>query len=1143
MNKKILSFCVFFSIILNITGWFFSASISIASEWEDENYADLPYVPWEVIVQYKQGKEHLSIKKVSELQKKGHLIQSTSLWKEIKNFHSKNKSTKELIQEFKNDTNVEFVQPNFIYKIQSTSPNDYYFWQQWALHNIGQTVNGNIWLQGIDIDWKKASNIFSGANIGTGSIIAVIDSGVSYFHDDLKNQMWNGENCLSDTGAILWWCIHGYNYYAGNKNPLDIDGHGTHVAGIIGAEINNSLWIAGVNPNSKIMAIKWIGAFGTTSDIVKSINFAKHNGAKIINASWGAYFLEDETCAVGSNPLFDLSLYNAIKDFQEVGGLLIAAAGNYAKNHDVVKNRFFPAWFSTDVNCGNLYLPGLDNIISVASHNNSGNISSFSDYGSESVHILAPGSSIVSTYLDNEYAYANGTSMAAPYVAGIASLAWWYRPNLNYLEIKEAILSSGDTLASLSGSTITGKKVNAFQTLLSLSEISNIEELKIYQDESKQAEIISLSSTGNIYLEWKDNTPENILSWYILKIDNENENIFSQNTKNTFFTGITIEKSGTYHFSLYKELINGNTGGLISLNNISFDLNPIWELHFLSGTHTNTQNTQIEIKSQSPWSYFLTGSLQESYSGLIHTGITLEVILESGEGKKDIVLELKDEFDNISILTGSIILDTTHPEFLELSLQHLDIFATGSIVFTWVVQEINLDTLHINNDLISVDETGYFSHNLLLHSGQNTIEIEAKDKAGNITKEILDILRVGRPPEIQTQFSFWKLQFHLSKEFIWTWVILYGTWDLNNTFTWWIQTTEILEISILPETTYYYRAYYTHDWFDSLYSNTGSITTPFFIESTLSWEHTLTGTTHIVDATNSGVTFTQTGILQIKNETGDVLTFDIENLHITTQSGSWDGGILPPTKVTGSGNFSVSWYSRLVGETYKIWSYTDSLIFSGGKVTVSISVWTEHNNKILKVYRSWDHQENFEFVSDCTVSNGICTFETNRFSYFTFFSANPVSSWGGWWIIQQNTCTTSQLECKNGVFELKSSQVCTGWDLGKICNKSNLVYPAKKIEKEIYVYKDFELVRYPSYQFSKKVETLAKIIIDYKKIDSDVKESFIHNLNNFLQARYEFFNATQKTTPLKNSYNKQVILLKNSIKKLDQNIKKNKKKK
>jgi subtilisin family serine protease len=231
--------------------------------------------------------------------------------------------------------------------------------------------------------------------------VAVIDTGVAYDHPDLVNSLWDGSACKSDTNAVLGGCQHGYDFENNDKIPLpSSDSHGTHIAGTIAAQMNNGIGIAGVAPQTKIMAIR---SSLTTANIIMGMNFAKNNGAKIINASWGS-----------ENPAFanDALLFNAIRDFP---GIFITAAGNGGDDGDGDDNESTPFYPS------NYTLP---NIISVAATDDDDDLSGFSNYGSTSVDVGAPGVSIFSTIIGDNYGYMSGTSMATPHVAGVAGLLW-----------------------------------------------------------------------------------------------------------------------------------------------------------------------------------------------------------------------------------------------------------------------------------------------------------------------------------------------------------------------------------------------------------------------------------------------------------------------------------------------------------------------------------------------------------------------------------------------------------------------------------------------------------------------------------------------------------------------------------------------
>ena len=345
-------------------------------------------------------------------------------------------SVKEKIEELNKNPNVEYAQPNFIYHptadtIEDIGTNDQYISSLW---NLASTS--------VPSAWK--------INEGTTSpvVVAVIDTGVDYTHQDISSNMWDGTNCYSYNGSLLGECIHGYDFYDNDKDPMPSPTyyHGTHVAGIISAIKNNGLGIVGIAPNAKIMAIRVGNDTFSTSNIIKAIKFAKNNGAKIINASLGI------TCP--SNVDFLCHDYYFESIINSFPGLFIAAAGNDGRNSDANISHTYPSDFS------------LNNIISVASTNHSDELSSFSNYGTTSVDIGAPGSGIYSLITNNSYQLLSGTSMATPHIVGLAALIEGYNPNITTTQIKNIILSTGDSLNSLNNKILSGKRMNAYNAML-----------------------------------------------------------------------------------------------------------------------------------------------------------------------------------------------------------------------------------------------------------------------------------------------------------------------------------------------------------------------------------------------------------------------------------------------------------------------------------------------------------------------------------------------------------------------------------------------------------------------------------------------------------------------------------------------------
>ncbi len=287
-------------------------------------------------------------------------------------------------------------------------------------------------------------------NRSTGTrntVVAVIDTGVDYTHPDLSANLWFNAreipgNGRDDDGNGYADDLIGYDFAANDADAADHDGHGTHVAGIVGADGNNGLGISGVNPNTRIMALKFIGTDGNgyTSDGIRALNYAAANGAKVANASWG------------SN-VYDAVFATAIARAQAVGLILVTSAGNDSSNNDAVP--FYPA----------SYAATLANVIPVAALDAANALAGFSSYGANTVALAAPGVSILSTLPNNRYGSLSGTSMAAPFVAGAISLLWDANPTWTWQQVVGKVKSSVDSLASLAGKVATGGRLNLAKML------------------------------------------------------------------------------------------------------------------------------------------------------------------------------------------------------------------------------------------------------------------------------------------------------------------------------------------------------------------------------------------------------------------------------------------------------------------------------------------------------------------------------------------------------------------------------------------------------------------------------------------------------------------------------------------------------
>ena len=328
------------------------------------------------------------------------------------------------------------------------APNDPSFNQQWALSNTGQ--NGG--RAGSDISALSAWDVTTGSQ---AAVVAVLDSGVDYRHPDLAPNMW--VRPASIPASVVG--MHGYDTGDDDGDPMDdtpgAGGHGTHVAGIIGARGGNGIGISGINQTASILALKIGDSSGAiTGDLAamtKLVELKQTYGVNIVaaNASYGYYGppMQQDRDAI--------SLLNS------AGILLVAAAGNSNRNNDGGVHHY-PSDYD------------LANIIGVASTGNNDSRAPYSSYGRTSIDVAAPGGAmssatdprgILSTLPNNAYGFQQGTSMAAPYVTGLAALLKAAKPTATAGEIRTAILNGVDKVAALTPFVATGGRINARRSM------------------------------------------------------------------------------------------------------------------------------------------------------------------------------------------------------------------------------------------------------------------------------------------------------------------------------------------------------------------------------------------------------------------------------------------------------------------------------------------------------------------------------------------------------------------------------------------------------------------------------------------------------------------------------------------------------
>lgn len=316
------------------------------------------------------------------------------------------------------DPQVASAQPDYIVQAEAL-PNDPMLNQQWALTSTSNPT--------ATINATAAWDITAGSG---RTIVAVIDTGIDRTHPDLAANLWTNTaeipgNGIDDDHDGYVDDVNGYNFVSNNGNVNDDNGHGTHVAGIIGAVGNNGIGVTGVNWNVKIMALKFLdySGRGSTSDALRALNYAVQMGATISNNSW-------------TSPSYDSALEAGIRNAGLAGHIYVAAAGNLGQNLD--NNKLYPASYP------------LDNVVTVAALDSNNRLASWSNYG-QTVDIAAPGVNIYSTLPGGKYGTMSGTSMATPFVTGAMALVRDANPTWTAQQVIQRVLSTADPLPSLTG--------------------------------------------------------------------------------------------------------------------------------------------------------------------------------------------------------------------------------------------------------------------------------------------------------------------------------------------------------------------------------------------------------------------------------------------------------------------------------------------------------------------------------------------------------------------------------------------------------------------------------------------------------------------------------------------------------------------
>ena len=334
---------------------------------------------------------------------------------------------------------VRFAEPDYLRYLDLTTPNDPQFVDGtlWALNNYGQN-GGTIHA---DIEAPLAWDVLTSAS---NVVVAVLDTGIRYTHEDLAANMWVNP---ADGG-------HGTNSFAGTSDPNDDEGHGTLLAGVIGAVGNNGKGVVGVAWKTQLMACKCFNSAGASSDsaIVAAIDYARLNGANIVNASF------DSTN-------FGIALSNAVERARSAGILFIASCGNNSVDVDTTPH--YPACFD------------IDNVVSVAYTTRSDGLGRYSNFGASKVALAAPGAGIYSCFFASDNSYLGspaleGTSYAAAYVSGALALVLAKYPGESHQKSIARVLAGTDPLPALAGKCVTGGRLNLFKTLAPPIQLSSL---------------------------------------------------------------------------------------------------------------------------------------------------------------------------------------------------------------------------------------------------------------------------------------------------------------------------------------------------------------------------------------------------------------------------------------------------------------------------------------------------------------------------------------------------------------------------------------------------------------------------------------------------------------------------------------------
>ncbi|MFM7684508.1 MAG: S8 family serine peptidase [Actinomycetota bacterium] len=385
-------------------------------------------------------------------------------------------SVEQALAAYRADPNVSAAEPDYLLTRQAVPTDPYYLsGQQWSMYGDATAPR--------NAAGTGAAEAWTAGDTGSSTVVVgVVDEGIDDAHPDLAANIWTnpGEtgtdtggndkatNGIDDDANGFIDDVNGWDFLNGDNTvydgidtsttpptlDLDIDAHGTHVAGTIGAKGGNAAGVAGVNWDVQMVSAKFLDpTFGAASDAISAINYLVdlkvNRGINLvaINNSWGL---------VGTEAPGTITALNAAIEAAGAAGILfVVAAGNSSHDHDGTANRY-----PSDYQCTGGGSRSWDCVISVAATDTFGNLAGYSDYGATSVDLGAPGSGIVSTLPNSRYGAMSGTSMAAPHVTGAIALCKSIDPSLSASAIRSIIMGTTTSAASLTGTTVTGGRLD-----------------------------------------------------------------------------------------------------------------------------------------------------------------------------------------------------------------------------------------------------------------------------------------------------------------------------------------------------------------------------------------------------------------------------------------------------------------------------------------------------------------------------------------------------------------------------------------------------------------------------------------------------------------------------------------------------------